>query len=328
MSTVSSPVSVRDCADSGIPGETSANARPVLILSNVIIDDIVFADGSQRSGVLGGAASYSAVGARAWWPNVAIVAGVGADLDELSCGHLARLGVRREGLLVRDPHNLRNRLVYLANGERTETPVAGERHFEKLQITPDEVPEVLLPAVGTYVFRDLAENFWRGFERRREQWGTTLWEWQSGGVGRAHWARIRGMLASIDIFSLNLTEARELLEVSDAYELLRQLVGAMSGIVVLRMGADGALIADRKGAIQVRPPPSHVMDVTGGGNAFCGAFLAAWCASHDLAWSARAAAAAATEAIGGFGPPARIDAKSLTALAAAATVIPLDEVAS
>jgi len=55
-------------------------------------------------------------------------------------------------------------------------------------------------------------------------------------MGRADWARIRGALASIDIFSLNLTEARELLEVSDAYELLRQLVGAMSGIVVLRMG--------------------------------------------------------------------------------------------
>jgi hypothetical protein len=39
-------------------------------------------------------------------------------------------------------------------------------------------------------------------------------------------------------------------------------------------------------------------------------------------------AAAAAEAISGFGPPARNDAKSLTALAAAATVIPLDEVAS
>jgi len=78
----------------------------------------------------------------------------------------------------------------------------------------------------------------------------------------------------------------------------------------------------------VRPPPSHVMDVTGGGNAFCGVSLRQWCASHDLTWSARGGGRGGLIAIGGFRAAARIDAKSLTALAADADGLPLEEVAS
>src|SRR5882757_10050196 len=108
-------------------------ARPLVVISNIIIDDIVLPGGVRRAGVLGGAATYGAIGAASWWPQVAIVAGVGGDLNELAGGRLARLGLRDEGLLVRDPHTIRNRLVYLANGATTETPVLGIEHFDRMQ---------------------------------------------------------------------------------------------------------------------------------------------------------------------------------------------------
>jgi sugar/nucleoside kinase (ribokinase family) len=294
--------------------------RPIVVISNIIIDDIVLADGARRSSVLGGAATYSAIGAASWWPQVAIVAGVGRDLDELTGGRLARLGLRDEGLLVRDPHTIRNHLVYLANGERTETPALGVEHFARMQTTPDDVPEGLLPAAGTYFFRDVSPRFWQCYARRRAQLGTTLWEWQAGEATPSAWPSVRALLPTVDMFSLTLSEARDLLDLQEPEDITNQLLLAGANIVVLRMGAAGALIADRRRRLRLQPPASRVVDVTGAGNAFCGGFLAGWCNAQDLEGAARAAAAAAARTLLDYGPPDRIDHESLKALADAATI--------
>ncbi|HWJ35335.1 MAG TPA: carbohydrate kinase family protein [Steroidobacteraceae bacterium] len=308
--------------------------RPIVVISNIIIDDIVLAGGARRSSVLGGAATYSAIGAASWWPQVAIVAGVGGDLDELTGGRLARLGLRDEGLLIRDPHTIRNHLVYLADGERTETPMLGIEHFDKMQTTPDDVPDSLLPAAGTYFFQDVSPDFWRSVARRRAQLGATLWEWQAGGatpsvgdaapstggVTPAAWPSVRALLPTMDMFSLTLSEARDLLGTQEPQDIVSKLLIAGANIVVLRMGAAGAVIADHRHQLRLRPPASRVVDVTGAGNAFCGGFLAGWCGTQDLEWAARAAAAAAAQTMLDYGPPDQIDHESLRALAGATTI--------
>jgi sugar/nucleoside kinase (ribokinase family) len=298
--------------------------RPIIVISNIIIDDIVLPDGMRRSSVLGGAATYGAVGAASWWPQVAIVAGVGDDLHELAGARLARLGLRDDGLLVRDPHTIRNHLVYLANGERTETPLLGSEHFAKMQTTPDDVPDGLLPAAGTYFFRDGSPDFWQCYARRRAQLGTTLWEWQAGDDT---WTSVRALLPTVDIFSLTLSEARSLLDLREPEDIASQLLIAGANIVVLRMGAAGALIADRRHRLRLHPPASRVVDVTGAGNTFCGGFLAGWCNAQDLEWSARAAAAAAARTMSDYGPPDQIDHESLKALAGATTITYADVIA-
>jgi sugar/nucleoside kinase (ribokinase family) len=300
--------------------------RPIVVISNIIIDDIVLPDGARRGSVLGGAATYSAIGAASWWPQVAIVAGVGGDFVELGGGRLARLGLRDEGLLVRDPQTIRNRLVYLASGERTETPTLGIEHFAKMQTTPDDVPEALLPAAGTYIFRDDSPDFWRCFARRRAQLGTTLWEWQAGGATAGAWLSIHAFLPTVDVFSLTLSEARDLLHMREPEDIASQLLDAGVNIVVLRMGAAGALIAARGRRFRLHPPASSVVDVTGAGNAFCGGFLAGWCSTQDLEQAARAAAAAAAQTMLDYGPPEKINHASLRALADATTITYADAI--
>jgi len=294
--------------------------RPIVVISNVIIDDIVLPDGARRLSVLGGAATYSAVGAVSWWPHVAIVAGVGRDLNDLAGSQLARLGLRDEGLLVRGQHTIRNRLVYRADGERSETPTLGAAHFDMMQMTPDDVPDSLLPAAGTYFFRDLSPNFWRSVERRRAQLGTILWEWQAGITTPAVWASVRSLLPTVDMFSLTLSEAKDLLDEREPQDIASRLLISGANLVVLRMGAAGALIADRRTRLRLHPPASRVVDVTGAGNAFCGGFLAGWCETHDLERAARAAAAAAAQTMLDYGSPGSIDRRSLKELAGATTI--------
>ncbi len=74
--------------------------KPILIMSNAIVDDIWFADGIRHAYTLGGAALYAAVAASMWWDNVAVVSGVGADFEQIAGAALTSHNLRREGLVT------------------------------------------------------------------------------------------------------------------------------------------------------------------------------------------------------------------------------------
>lgn len=294
---------------------------PLLFLSNIIIDEVVLPNGVRHPGMLGGAATYAAIGAAGYWPQVSIVAGVGSDFGPLGSDRLIRLGIRPEGLLERDPHTIRNTLVYREEAERTETPAFGPDHFRRMQITPRDIPATLLPAVGCYVFRDLAADFWQALRQHRAELGMVFWELQASIAQGPCWPQVRALLPGVEVFSLNRAEAVGLLGSCDAMATVEELLQAGAPVVVLRMGADGAWLATARQRLRLYPPPSPVVDVTGAGNAFCGGFLAQWCASGgDLESSGRAGAAAAALCMSTFGPPEQVDRAALSAWAAATRI--------
>lgn len=101
------------------------------------------------------------------------------------------------------------------------------------------------------------------------------------------------MLHKVDVFTPNLNEAAEftgLTNLPHTEEEIAQLAlmyfkhMSPDGGVVLRCGELGCYVKTKKLAIML--PPYHtdqnkVIDVTGGGNSFCGAFAAALCLSSD-----------------------------------------------
>jgi cytidine kinase len=58
----------------------------MLITFSIILDDIVFPDGTTRMGVLGGGGPQTAFGMRLWSDGVGIAAGVGDDFPSGSAG--------------------------------------------------------------------------------------------------------------------------------------------------------------------------------------------------------------------------------------------------
>jgi sugar/nucleoside kinase (ribokinase family) len=296
---------------------------PLLCLSNIILDDLHLADGTHLPHTLGGAATYAATAARLFWPDVAIVAGVGEDFEETEA-LLARYGLRGGGYLRRSPHSIRSRLVYHTDGSRNETPAYGTEHFSSLQVMPDEVPPELLPAAGCYLFHDLEPRFWSGLQRMRDRLGTLLWEIHDNEIA-GRWPDVAERMAMIDIVSCNLAEARSLFGPMPPEEMLDRLLEPGVAAVILRMGGDGALIATPQLRFRLTPPPSPVIDVTGGGNAFSGAFLAGWLASSGNAVdAARRAAAGAAHALAQFGPGDPSQAGDTGRWAAATAISSLD----
>ncbi|WP_423065076.1 carbohydrate kinase family protein [Devosia sp. CN2-171] len=298
---------------------------PVLILSNIIIDDLWFADGTNLPNTLGGAATYAAMAARLWWDEVAIVTGVGTDLEEVTKGKLTAYGLRDDGYLRRSPHTIQSKLVYRADGSRTETPAYGPEHFATLQVLPEDIPASLRPAAGTYVFRDLDMPYWQSLKRVRADLGTMLWEIQDDRIAD-RWAEVAELMPLVDIFSCNLSEARSLFGDIDPALMCDAILAAGAKAVVLRMGGDGAMIATPHQRFCVTPPSTEVVDVTGGGNAFCGGFLAGWLLrSGDPEFAARCAAAGAAHALGQFGPANPVGHRQSRLWAEATGITPIFE---
>jgi sugar/nucleoside kinase (ribokinase family) len=297
-------------------------AAPIVLLSNIIIDDVWHADGTHQGRNLGGAAVWAAIGARTRWPRVGIAAGVGADLETVTAGQLREFGLLPQGERVRDTHTIQSRLVYAADGTRTETPTFGVEHFHRMQLTPADIAPSLLPAAGTYVFRDLWPDFWRSFVQQREHLGYTLWELQDDAAVQSLWPSVCPLLSQVDIVSLNQAEGHALVGSADPDAMTQRLLEAGARLVVLRMGALGALISTATQRLHLIPPPVPVVDVTGAGNAFCGGFLAGWCARPgDLEQAARCGAAAAALCMAQVGLPAAQDFGTAPDLARAARVI-------
>ena len=106
-------------------------------------------------------------------------------------------------------------------------------------------------------------------------------------------------LTGIALFFGNLSEARALLRAlgrradGDVPQAAGALVRAGAGAVVMTLGAQGVVIADATGIRAVPAPPTHVVDVTGAGDALVAATLARLTVGAPLDEAVRVGLAAA-----------------------------------
>jgi sugar/nucleoside kinase (ribokinase family) len=279
--------------------------RLVAVFSHAVTDEVYTPDGRLAAREVGGAGAYAAVGASlvsAPW-STAIVSGVGA-LDRQRLGDWFRLReVDPAGLFEVGERSPVTRVRYLDDGERVEESVLGDAHFAAHTPFPSRSPLAPDRLAGVYLFHDADERYWREVAAVRPRWrGPVLWEIAANACTPDARSRVMELAGLVDVLSLNVAEAAALTGRTDPLEALSRLPGH-GLVVVLRCGAAGSLVrhGDRRWHVGVAPGP--VVDPTGGGNAYSGAFLAAYAATGDVPASARAAAAAASRVIAQYGAP-------------------------
>ena len=264
-------------------------------------DDRVTALGIEKS--LGGPAANVAViaaGLADRFPVAAeLVTAIGDDADsdwalaELSLKHVDTIAIRRR------PGQRLSRCIILVepNGSRTIINEPFELQESDLaRYLGQTVPGArrCLHTEGFQVPRMLESIL----EIGRSGWFISL---QTTGLPQA-W-RTRAQLAQIishfDLVFLNRDVAREATDcrggVKQLIEATLALVAGASpnGAVILTLGEDGALLIPAGGAPIVMPALQiDVVDTTGAGDAFAGAFLAVWLNTGDLLLATRYATAA------------------------------------
>lgn len=283
-----------------------------VVLGHIVIDEVRTPDGQQLPPSLGGAGLYAALGAALVADRTALVSGVGEDFPASSFAELTAAGIATDGLVALHPFTPRTRILYTEDGERTEEPVHGLEHFTSLDPGLDMIPAAFNSAASLYVFDEINPELWAGLANLRARGGVSvLWEIHAGICQPRYWPEITDQLRQTDVLSINRTEARALCGTDDPLESVEIFREAGVRVVALRLGGSGAIVGGGAGLLlHAVPRPTDVVDPTGAGNAFSGAFAAAL-ATNDLERALRAAMAAAALTIRVVGPP-QIDTTART----------------
>jgi sugar/nucleoside kinase (ribokinase family) len=254
------------------PG-SAAGARPVIIVGNLTIDDVIQPDGSSQMGTLGGNSVHACAAALTWVSGVGIVARCGADFPAGAIGRLREAGADTGGIRPIDGPTVRNWVIYEADGSRNWVYRTPPGRSAEVAPQPGDIPAAWLdhqPAPVVHVAAmplAAAAAIVRSVRDRARGAAITL-DTHEG------WRRGADVLETarlVDVFLPSREELAELVGYDDPPRAAGELTAAGVTCVVVKMGGDGALVA-RPGMPLAHAPASRVpvMDPTGAGDSFCG----------------------------------------------------------
>jgi sugar/nucleoside kinase (ribokinase family) len=286
-------------------------------LSNLIIDDIVLADGRSFMNTLGGAGTHTLVGMRPWSQALGFIAYCGDDFDPQHRIFLEGMGVDLRGI-VRRPglRTARAWQLFEPNERRIEVFRTSLEEFMLSKPQFEDIPPDYLQARGYHIQWGSLDELTKMLTQLRAanpsvQIGCEPSISQLAGSLDAH----RPILSQTDLFTPDLEEAGALTGATDVPGMIDTLLNAGARLVALRMGAAGSLVGTSAGDYYRIPavPPSELVDVTGAGNAYCGGFIVGLGRGEEPAQAAARAAASASFALEQVGVPFFDDEKSVQA---------------
>ena len=115
------------------------------------------------------------------------------------------------------------------------------------------------------------------------------------------WPVIAAAVAASDIVKTSTEDCAALLGLDDPRGIADHLLNLGAGAVVVTLGRDGVLLADRTGRKLIPGFPVEAVDATGAGDAFTGAMLAELATGRSLEHAARFGNASAALSTLGYG---------------------------
>ncbi|AKJ13852.1 sugar kinase [Streptomyces incarnatus] len=294
-------------------GVTTDRDRALLVVGDVVTDVIArhrgpLAAGTDTAAAIrtlpgGAGANVACWAAYAGCADVRLLARVGEDASAWHERELVAAGVRPR--LVVDPTAATGTVICLV-----DTGAAAERTFltdsgSSLRLEPADWSDALLDGVGrlhlsgyllfTEPSRELARTALAAARARGVP--VSLDPASAGFLVRLGLDRFLAFAEGLDVLLPSRDEACLLTGLPDPADAAAKL-SRLAPLVVVKAGADGALVA-RSGGAPARIPatPAVPRDTTGAGDAFTGAFLAGLLAGADPEEAAARGCRAGAEAV-------------------------------
>lgn len=277
------------------------------VLTQIIVDDVYFPWGDHKLNQLGGG-TYTAAGLRFWSEHVGICSGLGPDFEPDYSQWFHENGIDVAAAL-REAKCVHAKINYFEDGEREELLLPGYGSHALMLPRFPEIPARYADCKGMYFYKDCDASYWtEALDYFSHFSGVACWELAANAADAKYHDAVADCLSSVELFSLNLSEAKRLTGAAEPMEVLKQLRQMHARGVILRMGAKGALVTKGDGVWHIPAVPANVVDVTGGGNSSTGGFLAGYCESGgDIVHAGLCAAVSASFIIQQYGVPLRID---------------------
>lgn len=279
--------------------------RRVVVVGNLTIDDVVLADGRTSMGSLGGNAIYSVLAARMWTAAPGLVTRRGEDFPVDHLRALADLGVDVDGVVPVEGPTVRNWVLYADDGSRTWVYRTPRERSAEVAVRPADLPERWMaedPAPVVHVAAMPLPAARALITAVRAACPTAVLtldtheDWVAG-----HQEDLRALARQVDVFVPSQEELAVLAGHDDAERAARDLLDAGVAAVVVKLGSDGALVADRDGVRRVDAVDVEALDTTGAGDAFCGGLAAGLALGDSLPDAVRRGCVSASFAVETFG---------------------------
>lgn len=277
----------------------------VVSVGHFSIDFIFLPNRDKPFTVLGGSAAYTSLIARRLGAKVAVISKIGRDFPEAYLWWLKQEGidltsapkvedVSTTSFELRYSSDLCNRLLKLRNKAAPITvadlpndlkakaihiaPIAGEVDYEVVNELREKAEILSLDPQG------LVRNF--------ENENVTLKTLEN-----------KRILELIDIYKSSHAEIEAVTGISDVNLAMKAIREQGATIVIVTLGMHGALVLIEDTVHNVPAFKSEkIVDPTGAGDVFIGAFLAEYVKGEDCSWCSYVGSAAASLVIEGIGP--------------------------
>jgi sugar/nucleoside kinase (ribokinase family) len=277
----------------------------IVLLGNLLVDDVVFGDGTTRMGQPGGSLLYNALGATVWDSRPGLVSVVGDDYPVRTLEQLQQRGVDLSGVRRLGRSGVRTWLLHEAHVRRLIHRLGGPTH-EEVSPKPEFIPQGWSAARAFHI-APMPLEVQRTLVAAVRQQGSafvsidplrpvteeTLHDW-------------RDVLADADAFFPGEDEL--LIEGVDTspQQVLPRLVSGRLRFVVFKRGADGGILYDahheRFHCWDARV--DSLVDQTGAGDAFAIGLVLAQLEGRPIEVSLHRAVVTASFALAGWGPDA------------------------
>lgn len=254
-------------------------AHRLVFVGHVSVDKVENVHGMRVQP--GGAALYAAVAARTLSTNVTLVSAVGRDyqfpdaLKKIGDSHVKVYNMPSTSFHIR--YNDRWEARYAKTRWGASPKVSSVAVLVK-ELEPNAIVHIspMKPAKVAKILKEIKNasprakvsvNTWMGYlEESRKNRGI-----------------LRHLASMVDFFILNDSEVKALTQTDSISTALRLLDAKM---LIVTLGQLGAIINEKNRGIQMVPalniPVEKVVDTTGAGDAWCGAFLATYDLTGDL----------------------------------------------
>jgi sugar/nucleoside kinase (ribokinase family) len=281
----------------------------IVLLGNLLVDDVVFADGTTRMGQAGGALLYGALGATLWESRPGLVSVLGDDYPAQALEKLQQRGVDLAGVQPLGRSGVRTWLLYEGDARRLIHRLGCPTH-EEVSPSPALIPSEWTAARAFHLAPmpfDVQRELLTALRAHRPAFISvdphlpvteeTLHEW-------------RRALADADAFFPGEDELLLDGAHADPHRVLPRLVNGRLRFVVFKRGAKGGVLYDahdeRFYSWDARSVV--VVDQTGAGDAFGAGLILAHLEGLPVEACLQRAVVTASFAVAGWGPEALLAA--------------------
>jgi sugar/nucleoside kinase (ribokinase family) len=278
----------------------------IVSVGHFSIDSIFLPSRLSAFIVLGGSVAYVSFAARRLDARVSVISKVGADFPAAYKWWLQQEGIDLSGLAdVQDALTTRFELRY--DNDLSNRSICSKNRMPPIRV--EDLPSSLkakiihLAPIAGEITYEVAEKLKNCTEILSLDPQGLVRDFDENGNVTLEQPTDRRILGLIDVFKSTPKEIQTLTGLSDVDSAIEAVHNHGVNIVIVTSGAEGAVVSIEHTTHRVPAyKPEKLVDPTGAGDAFIGAFLAEYARGEDCAWCSHVGSAAASLVVEGIGP--------------------------